>query len=102
VPRGRNRLGSLTACVRCETGRGWGRIPPTQRRTDIAIEPKSNPEMIEKKERVDVLDGDGKTVRQMELTVLYFDDLTEEELDRREKEPGGMTTAEAIRYLRST
>jgi hypothetical protein len=70
----------------------------------MVIDPKAIAQLLGMTERVQLLDRDGKTLGYYEppISVWYPDDVTEEELDRREQEPGGMTTAEAIAYLKKS
>jgi len=68
----------------------------------MVIDPKSISQLLAMKERVQLLDQSGKTLGYFEppFTVWYPVDVSEAELDRREKEPGGLSTTEAIAYLK--
>jgi hypothetical protein len=69
----------------------------------MTIDPATISQLLGAKERVQLLDRDGKILGYYEppMSVFWLDDVSEEELDRRESEPGGLTTAEAITYLKS-
>ena len=68
----------------------------------MVIDPKAIAKLLQMKERVQLVDKSGKTLGYYDppISVLFPDDITDEELDRREKEPGGMTTPEAIAFLK--
>ena len=67
----------------------------------VVIDPASIAQLLGMTERVQLLDKTGKTLGFYEPPVHYLDDISDEELDRREAETGGMTTADAIQFLKS-
>jgi hypothetical protein len=68
----------------------------------MVIDPKAIAQLLGMKERVKLLDQSGHTLGYFDppMSVRVPDHITKAEIDRREKESGGLTTAEAITFLR--